>query len=369
VRPGKRRWTALGLVVTMAVGMGGWAIAPAPPVAARQPAAPFLSDGHWSGSLGASGPFAVAGVEGVVGYGGTFDMDVWEGAVTGGTWQIAGSGVAVHARASGNVSWIASGIMTGVAAMPEMLPQGATVQYALTVDNIPVSGTEEFGPEYMTIVFIPIVSATCDTAVGNWNLPANSMYTGAGGTSDLTGSWTATREGGSELAGQSSAEMTEGLAAVMNRARDWADNFYMTGEIDFDALNALVNEAEWFNQRLNSGAQCGGRQGPGWVNPVGTTILGMLDWALENPQQFDNPTLLRLISAAVRTGVLGSRAPASTTTETVRARLILELMNRADRARDDQDCAAAAVVQAAATTLGDSLALDTAREVVAEVCS
>ena len=349
--------------------MGGLAIAPAPSATARQPAAPFLSDGHWSGSLGASGPFAVAGVEGVVSYGGSFELDVFQGAVTGGIWQIAGSGVAVHARASGNVSYITSGLMTGVAAMPEMLPQGAVITYDLVVDGVPVAGTDEIGPDYSPVIYIPIITATCDTAVGNWTLVANAMYSGAGGTSDLRGSWTATREGGSELAGQNSEEVTAGLAAVMNRARDWADTFYMTGEIDFDALNALVNEAEWFNQRLNSGGQCGGRQRPGWVNPIGSTILGLLNWALENPQQFDTPTLLRLISAAVRCGVLGSRAPASSTTETVRARLILELMSRAEQARGNRDCGGAVVVQAATTTLGDSLALDTAREVVAEVCS
>lgn len=369
MRPAKRRRSALSLLLALAVGLGGLAVAPVPPAAARQPAAPFLSDGRWSGSLGASGPFSLAGVEGVVSYGGSFEMEVWEGAVTGGTWQIAGSGLAVHTRASGSVSYIASGLMTGVAAMPEMLPEGAVITYDLVVNGVPVSGTDEMGPEYAPVIYIPLLTATCDLAIGNWNLPANMMYSGAGGSSDITGSWTATREGGSELAGQSSEEVMQALDSVMARARDWAGTFYLTGEIDFDALNALANEAEWFNQRLNSGGRCGGQQRPGWVNPIGGTILGLLNWALDNPQQFNNATLLRLVSAAVRAGVMGSRAPASSEMDAIRARLILELISRAEQARQDRNCADAAVVRAAADTLGDPLALDTTGEVVAEVCS
>jgi hypothetical protein len=365
---GSRRLLIVGTALGLGLGMGGLAITTAAPAPAQPTAAPFLPDGEWVGSLGASGPFDIADFHGEVIYGGTFEFTVWQGAITEGTWQVGGSGVAAHPRVSGSVTYWVSGTMTGVAAMPEMLPEGATVTYDLTVDGTPVSGTTDLGPELMTVIAIPIISSSCDIAIGNWTVPANLVYQQAGGTSTINGSWSATRMGGSELGGEDPDTLNEAMSALMRRALALADGVYQTGRFDFDALNVLATEAEWFNQRLILSAECEGRPLRGWVNPVGGTILGLLDWALNNPEQIDNAQLLRLVAAGVRTNVLGSRAPTNYLTESVRARLALELTARAEQARQDGDCAAAAVVNASADTLNDPVALAATQDAMAEVC-
>jgi len=371
-RPSKRRTPRRGrmlLRIMVAAGACSLVIAAAAPAPAQRisPTAPFLADGEWAGGFGASGPFNIAGVFGETTYGGSFEFSVWQGAVTEGTWQLGGAGVGSHARAGGTVTFLANGTMTGSANQPEMLPVGATVIYDLMVEGVPVSGTTEFGPELMTIIFIPIISASCDAAIGDWELPANLMYTQGGGTSAITGTWSASRRLDSE-SDDDWAALNEAMDALMTRARALADNVYATGEFDFLALAALANEAEWFNQRLTLSTVCQGRPLRGWVNPIGATVLGLVTWALDNPEQVSDVELLQLVAAGVRTGVLGSRAPDNELTGPVRARLAVELTSRAEENRQDGNCPGAIVVNSAALAVNDPVARAATQDAMTEVC-
>lgn len=351
-----------------AVAVFSLVIAASPAPAQPIPATPaFLADGEWAGGFGASGPFSIAGVFGETTYGGSFEFTVWQGAITAGTWQLGGSGVGSHARAGGTVTFLANGTMTGSATMPEMLPEGATISYDLTVDGMPVAGTTELPPEVMTVIFIPIISASCDVAVGDWELPANMMYTQGGGTSAITGTWSASRRLDSD-SGEEWTDRTQALDALMTRARALADNFYATFEFDSLALAALVAEAEFWNQRLVISSICQGRPMQGWVNPIGATVLGLVTWALENPDRFSDVELMELVTAGVRAGVLGSRAPDNELTGPVRARLAVELVSRTERARADGDCPGILVLDAAAATVSDPVARTATQEARAEVC-
>lgn len=371
-RPPKRRISRPGgmlVRIMLAAGVGSLVFAAAAPAPAQQipPTAAFLADGEWAGGFGAFGPFNIAGVFGETTYGGSFEFTVWQGAVTEGTWQLGGSGVGSGARVGGTVTYLSNGTMTGSANQPEMLPVGATIAYDLTVDGVPVAGTTEFGPEQMSIIAIPIISASCDVAIGNWELVANLMYTQSGGTSALTGTWSASRRLDSE-SGEDWAALNEAMAALMTRALALAAGVYETGEFDFPALAALANEAEWFNQRMTLSTVCQGRPLRGWVNPIGATVFGLVTWALDNPEQVSDVELLQLVAAGVRTGVLGSRAPINELTVPIRAGLALELVRRAEENRQEGDCPGAIVVNSAALAVSDSVAWAATQDAMTEVC-
>lgn len=364
-----RRLLTLGVVLGVGSGLCGLAITTAAPAPAQPPSVPVLNDGDWMGTLGASGPLDIDEFHGEVIYEGTFEFTVFQGTITEGTWQIGGSGVASHPRVTGTVSYLADGVMGGDAGLPEMLPEGLTAAYDLVVNGVPLSGTVDFGPEEVLSFAIPLINATCDVAVGNWDVPANMVYQRAGGTSSITGYWFASRLGGSELAGIDQASLDRGFGDLMRRANSIVDAVYRSGQVDSLALNALINEAEWFNQRLHLGRQCAGRPLLGWVNPLGSMILGLVDMALNNPERFDDAELLGLVAAAVRTNALGSRAPDNYLTRDVRARLAVELTGRAEQARQDGDCASAVVLSAAASALNDPVAMAAIQETMAEVCA
>jgi hypothetical protein len=154
----------------------------------------------------------------------------------------------------------------------------------------------------------------------------------------------------------------------MTRALAFAAGVYETGELDFPALAALANEAEWFNQRMTLSTVCQGRPLRGWVNPIGATVFGLVTWALDNPEQFSDSELLQLVAAGVRTGVLGSRAPINELTVPIRARLALELVRRAEENRQEGDCPGAIVVNSAALAVSDSVAWAATQDAMTEVC-
>ena len=91
-RQGRRLLVAvltLGLVVTgqLSPSTVAPALAEDPPLAS-----PFLTDGDWTGTLNAAGPFDIEEFHGVVDYSGTFEFVVTSGAINAGIWSIDGAG-------------------------------------------------------------------------------------------------------------------------------------------------------------------------------------------------------------------------------------------------------------------------------------
>ena len=367
-RQGRRLLVAvltLGLVVTgqLSPSTVAPALAEDPPLAS-----PFLTDGDWTGTLNAAGPFDIEEFHGVVDYSGTFEFVVTSGAINAGIWSIDGAGGASHPRVTGTVTYEASGPMGGTADLPQMLPGGVTATYDLVVDRVPVSGTTEFGAAQMRPIFVPLVTASCDFAVGDWEVPANMVYRRAGGTSSITGFWFALRTGGTTVAGADPAVLTPMVRSLMARSATLMENSVADEEVDFDALDDLIDEAEHLNQLLILTTQCGGRTLRGWVNPIGPMMANLLGWAFNHPDLFDTLDLLRLIVAGVRTNAIGSGAPVNERTRALLTLAAMDLARRSERASDSGNCRQASLVYASATALGDPTVVGVVERTMHEVC-
>ena len=366
----RRGWRLLvsGVVLGMGAGACGLVVTAAAPALAQDTpiASPFLNDGNWFGSLEATGPFDINEFHGDVNYAGTFEFTVSAGSVVGGTWEIGGNGVASHPRVTGTVTYWASGTMGGSADLPQMLPGGLVASYDLMVNGVPLSGTVEFGAAEVLPFSIPLLSASCDFAAGDWNVPANMVYQSAGGTSSITGFWFASRLGSPPGGGVDPNFFNPYVTRLMGQADNLMAAAMFSGEIDFDTLNQLISDAEFFNQRMILNAQCGGRNLRGWVSPIGPMMVNLLGWAFTNPDRLDNADLLRLIIAGVRTNALGSRAPDNERTRALLTMVAMELSRRAER--EAGTCMQESQVYAAATVLGDPVVVNAVRSAMVEVC-
>jgi len=355
-RRGRRLSVVPVVMALMLVGQFGLVAPRAAPVLAQDAdlATPFLNNGDWSGTLNAAGPFDIEDFHGEVDYSGTFQFTVSGGVITAGTWTIDGAGGAQHPRVTGTVTYEASGPMGGTAYQPQMLPGAITATYDLVVDRVPVSGTTEFGAAEMRTVSVPLVSATCDFAVGDWEVPANMVYQSAGGTASITGFWFAVRTGGQNVVGADPAVLDPMVNALYVRADTFATDTQAAGAVDFDELNALMHDAEYLNRLLILHTQCAGRTLRGWVNPITPLMVATLDWAFRHPDLFDTADLLRLVTAGVRTNAIGSRASRDEFTRALDTAIAMELSRRSQEARQDGDCPEASQIYAAARALDDA---------------
>ncbi|HET7145140.1 MAG TPA: hypothetical protein VFI68_14065 [Anaerolineales bacterium] len=301
-----------------------------------------LPDGQWTATAVTAGPITGAGFAGAIIYDGAFSFIVTDGVVAG-DWNILGTSNFSGGCFSGNGAYVIEGIIDGTAAGPVLRQTGGYGNSTVSLCD----GTEQSGPISMSGALtapITLTSVSCEQAVGHFKLPADMAVASGGASSDLVAPFIATR---AEAVLSHDMEIYSGEVTALTLEGLDLTNSVEGGELlDFVALNEILGRAEELYRQLRLINDCDRRNAGEFINSLQSTIAGLIDTALAHPDQFSSHDIARLISAALRVGLIGDGAADPDLASQYERELINELERRLDEGLDDCVDAAGLVVGA-----------------------
>lgn len=312
---------------------------------------PGLVDGLWAVNVVSSGPVEIGEAHATVSASGGGLMTVADEVVSG-EYTIDATNVVVAPDSGATGSLHTVGEWGGNASKPAMIDGDSTIEGTVTVEGESQDVSFTF-PSTGAMTVIPIISATCTVVEGDWPGVANAAFAGTGASPSLDGVWIAIRlldampgEEPPDYAAEAFAVHTDGLLFYVESAD--------AGAVDFARLDDLLTRAEDLYDRLQRAADCGIGEAGGYQGLLAGMTADLLRFALDNPDLFDNMALLRLVSAAVRMGLIGSGAATGDYTTGLIADLTAELGDRIDEATEEHDCDGALAVSIIGSIIGDA---------------
>jgi hypothetical protein len=315
-----------------------------------------------------AGPITGSGFSGSITYDGAFDFMVREDGVVEGTWNMLGfsffSGGGDGCTVNVNGALVFEGVMEGTSTVPKLSQTGG---YGNSTVNL-CDGTERSGPLAVGAGFsapITLYFVSCEQALGRFEIPANMAVASSGvASSSLLAPFNATRND-ALLSGDMEWYSSE-VTVLSVEGMDLSNAVAGGGAVDYGALSLLLERSEELYRQLRRINDCNRRTAGEFINSIRTTIAGLLDTLLENPDAFSSYDIAMLAGVAIRTGLIGAGAADPALAEQYELALINELGRRLDEG--PTDCDTAAGIALAADLLGAEGILEAIRVDLDALC-
>lgn len=344
---------ALLLLISLSAPASAQTPMPPPP----PPLLMAFSEGQWMGLMMLSGTVAAPG--GIVltsNYEGTMDFSSAAG-VLNGTFNAVGNTVMTGPEISGTGVITIPGVIQGPADTLDMLPSSMTIDGTVTAAGTTVSQAQTLGPGELENIRVILISGTCTGMFGDWETPASANIASGGASPSLIGSWYAWRTG--DLMETDADAYREAVANLITDMTLFRLDSEIAGAVDFYRLNQLLIQAEDLDHALRRDDACGGAIAGSHTSLAADMVAQLIEFAIEHPELFTTQDLNRLITAGVRTGVIGAGATNPAYADSLEARLSGILNSRATllSTSDSPDCTSGTLelteIILAAIMLGD----------------
>lgn len=345
--------TTLGVLAACAIILLAAAPARAQTDEPPLPGQPAFTDGVWMAYMASSGTVGVGEASGDRVMAGSGMISVADGLLSG-EYSVSGSyNFTAPEGASGSSTSTTTGAWGGTAAEPGFIDGNTHIEGTVTVNGVTQPMSFDF-PSTGTLTVIPIISATCTVVVGDLDYVENTALSEAGASPNLHGTFVAVRLVDAMPGDEPPSGWNEALDLNIEGLTFWA-NAVSSGEVNYAELDSLLTRAEDLYERLERAAACGiGNEGS-WLGLLSAMVFQLLQAAVDNPGLFDNMELLRLISAGVRMGLIGSGAAAGADLTELQAKLADDITSRAEEAEEERDCDGAIALALAGALVGDAL--------------
>jgi hypothetical protein len=312
---------------------------------------PGFVDGLWAVNVASSGPVEIGEAQASVSaYGGGL-MTVADEVVSG-EYTIHADNVVVAPDSGATGTMTSVGEWGGTATKPAMIDGNSTIEGTVTVDGVTQPLSMSF-PSSGTMTIIPIISATCTIVEGDWPTVANAAFAAQGVSSDIGGVWIAIRLLDA-MPGEELPDYMEEAFAINTDGLLFYAETAASGEVNDYKLNQLMTRAEDLYDRLQRLADCGIGDAGAWQGILAGITGILLQYAIDNPDQFDNMELMRLTSAAFRMGLIGSGAATGEYGSDLTNNLADSLGDRMDQADEEDDCDGAIAIVLMGSLIDDA---------------
>jgi hypothetical protein len=296
---------------------------------------PGFVDGLWVVNLVSTGPVDIGEAQASVTASGGGLLTVADEVVSG-EYTVHGDDVVIAPDGGATGTLTSVGEWGGTATKPAMIDGDSIVEGTVTVEGHTQEVSFSF-PSSGTMTVIPIISATCTIVEGDWPTVANAAFAAQGVSSGIDGVWIAIRLLDA-LPGEEPPDYLEEAFAVHTDGLLFYAETIESGEVNYYKLNQLLTRAEELYDRLQRAADCGIGNAEAWQGLLAGMTGMLLQYAIDNPDQFDNMELMRLTSAAFRMGLIGSGAATGDYGSELTSNLADSLGDRMDQADEENDC-------------------------------
>lgn len=333
-----REWATQGLAALLILLLV-LASAPLPAGRAQEMDVPVIADGVWEGVM-TSGSRVSAPGSTTTGefYGETRFTS--SGGTLDGAWNLSGTGELTTENGYGTAEYTGDGVVTGPSSGPRFVAQNLTIYMAGVVDGHPFEATLS-PPAGESAIRVILTRATCSQVMGTWEAEGDG-FSGQG-------TFVAVRV--ADLREEDARDYLEEVTNLLIDAHAFTESVFLIA--DAEGLNDLIDRAENLYNALQRNDDCGlDEEAAGYLNLIADAVAHLLDFALSNPDSFNDFQLFQLIGAAARTGVIGAGAIGESA-EGFESRISTELSDRLDHAIEIGDEISIDIVIAGAAIVGD----------------
>lgn len=290
-----------------------------------------LPDGQWTATAKSVGPISGSNFTGSIIYNAAFTFTVTDGVVEGG-WDMIGFSWFSGEGFTGNGQFVIHGVLEGSADEPVLRQTGGEgTGTAMFADGRESSGPISAGSTL--IAPITLQEVTCDSAKGNFKIPADMSVASGGASSDLTATFVARRF--TEIPSHDMEIYSGEVTALTLEGMDLSNAVAGGAILDYGAIDAILGRAEALYRELGLVNGCDRRNAGEFINSLQNTIAALINTALDHPDQFSNYDMARLISAAIRVGLIGVGAADPDLASEYEEALRRELERRLEEGIDD----------------------------------
>ncbi len=340
-------------------------LAVAPVMAQDLPPEPGFTDGTWNVIITHAGSVQVGDSTGYPTISGGGIMQMIDG-IPSGKYQFAGTQTMSGPDTSGTGTLTSTGEWTGTATKPAMTDGQTSIEGTITVDGKSQNVSFTF-PASDSITVIPIISATCTVVIGNWPYVANAAFAGTGANPSLSGQFIAMRVAEPLIDDKPPDYFTKASSFSLSGA-EFLARVSTTGVVDYRELDSLLSDAEDFYNHLQRQAECGIGDAKDYLGALGSMVVGLMEYALDHPESFNNIQLLRIAHAGVRMGVFGGGNPVEDGVVKLGHGLEMDFKAHQTESEDKMDCDGSMALLAMGALLTDgSMNVDLAYS-VGKVC-